>query len=215
MTNPPFHESPKYAMKSNKRKWHGLGLQDLERNYQGVSSELCCDGGEVGFVKRLANESSENSWRNNCIWFSAMLSRNSSKNPIMSELKALDVTECKIIPLAAGKQLKWVVAWSFLPLLEREARLQELHKAGRDGVSQGAAKGRRIPEEMQEENARAGKRQRLESPKGDIDEGLPHGLNGKETILSVPKQAEDRFFPGVFCCTSFLIAFFIVKNLRW
>eukprot|EP00746_Dinoflagellata_sp_MGD_P003630 gnl/MRDRNA2_/MRDRNA2_107045_c0_seq1.p1 gnl/MRDRNA2_/MRDRNA2_107045_c0~~gnl/MRDRNA2_/MRDRNA2_107045_c0_seq1.p1 ORF type:complete len:346 (-),score=52.83 gnl/MRDRNA2_/MRDRNA2_107045_c0_seq1:83-1120(-) len=129
--NPPFHESVAHARHSTQRKWRGLGRAESERNYQGSVTELCCDGGEVGFVTRLADESSEVAWRSTCLWFSAMVSRESSQEPVAERLRQVGAKACKIIPLISGSQTKWVMAWSFIPRLEREAKLKKLHELTR------------------------------------------------------------------------------------
>jgi len=72
--NPPFHESLDWAARAASTKWQRLGRssQGEALNYQGKPSELCCEGGEVGFVKRMAEESAQDSLRGACLWFSAM-----------------------------------------------------------------------------------------------------------------------------------------------
>ncbi|MGK0372581.1 MAG: 23S rRNA (adenine1618-N6)-methyltransferase, partial [Glaciecola sp.] len=76
MCNPPFHASKQAAMAGTQRKNNNLNKHQQKRNnkiglqsshasrsrqdalnFSGKSNELWCEGGEVGFIKRMINES--------------------------------------------------------------------------------------------------------------------------------------------------------------
>ncbi|CAE8609194.1 unnamed protein product, partial [Polarella glacialis] len=124
--NPPFHESLQYARRSAGSKWRGLGKEDeqgVEKNYQGQATELCCEGGEVGFVTRMAEESSRPRFRQACIWFSALLSRESSVEPVKQRLGELGARR-RVFELCQGRNVKWVIAWTFIDRSVRDVQLR-------------------------------------------------------------------------------------------
>lgn len=125
--NPPFHESLQHAHWSAGAKWRRLGrqAQGAELNYQGQPSELWCEGGEVGFVSKMAEESAQAHLRDACLWFSSMLSRESSMSPVWTLLGELGAKR-RNWELQQGRMTKWIIAWTFVGRREREARLVEM-----------------------------------------------------------------------------------------
>lgn len=51
-------------------------------NFGGDGSELWCPGGEVAFIRRLAEESQEGRVATRCLWFSSLVSPWSSRIPL-------------------------------------------------------------------------------------------------------------------------------------
>lgn len=142
--NPPFHESLEHAHRSAGAKWQRMGrsAQGQQLNYQGKENELWCEGGEVGFVTRMAEESAQEHLRGACIWFSAMLSRESSLEPVWARLGELGARR-RSFDLRQGKMTRWVVAWTFLGRAEREQRLRTLAAAAEaeEGAETAGAEG--------------------------------------------------------------------------
>eukprot|EP00928_Gymnodinium_smaydae_P037038 TRINITY_DN25781_c0_g1_i1.p1 TRINITY_DN25781_c0_g1~~TRINITY_DN25781_c0_g1_i1.p1 ORF type:complete len:377 (+),score=44.89 TRINITY_DN25781_c0_g1_i1:29-1132(+) len=126
--NPPFHESLEHARSAASAKWRRLGRSDeLEdgKNYSGKETELCCEGGEVGFILRLADESAKPRFRDACVWFTTLVSRESSVEPVRRRLAELGAKRYGY-EISQGKNTKWVVAWSFLRRADREKRLRQM-----------------------------------------------------------------------------------------
>ena len=129
--NPPFHETLDHAQKAATAKWRRLSkgrqVSDL-KNYQGQEVELCCEGGEVGFVLRLVEESSRPRFRLACLWYSSLLSRQSSMKPIHQRLGELGAKRRRF-EICQGRNVKWVIAWSFYMQSERASKLVEMLEA--------------------------------------------------------------------------------------
>ncbi|CAJ1398376.1 unnamed protein product [Effrenium voratum] len=128
LCNPPFHETLEHARRAASDKWQRLGNQKLQqaalKNYQGREAELCCEGGEVGFVTRLLEESAQPRFRESCVWFSSLLSRSSSLEPIHARLGELKAKRRRF-ELRQGRNVKWVVAWSFMGKSQRAEALRK------------------------------------------------------------------------------------------
>lgn len=122
--NPPFHESLERAQQAARDKWQRLGKELESKNYQGREAELCCEGGEVGFVLRYINESSKVFYRTKCIWYSSLLSRHSSWQPVIDRLTKLGAKYRSFELSGAGHNVKWVVCWSFMTKSVRKTFLR-------------------------------------------------------------------------------------------
>ena len=119
-------------------KWKRLsrGKQLSNRkNYQGQEVELCCEGGEVGFVLRLVEESARQRFRLACLWFSSLLSRQSSMRPIHQRLGELGAKRRRF-EICQGRNVKWVIAWSFYPKTERGMQLLQMLEVARGDASE-------------------------------------------------------------------------------
>ncbi|MDP2388998.1 MAG: 23S rRNA (adenine(1618)-N(6))-methyltransferase RlmF, partial [Acidobacteriota bacterium] len=76
MCNPPFHVSAEGAAEGNRRKRRNLGRGKLKApvlNFGGQGGELWCEGGELGFVRRMIAESSGRPGL--CRWFTTLISQ--------------------------------------------------------------------------------------------------------------------------------------------
>ncbi len=112
--NPPFHASAEAAQKASKRKVQNLTRKTIEKptlNFGGQSHELYCDGGEIGFVINMIQESKE--FANASRWFSTLVSKESNVNTIQNFLKKIGVKETKIIPMGQGNKRSRIIAWRF------------------------------------------------------------------------------------------------------
>lgn len=124
VSNPPFHSSMKEAEEANLRKNKNLSkntgksLTALKLNFGGVHNELWCDGGEVGFVQTMIEESSL--YKSQCFWFSTLISKYTNLPLIYEQLKKFGVREFKTIDMAQGQKKSRVVAWTFLTPKEQK-----------------------------------------------------------------------------------------------
>ena len=120
LCNPPFHASARAAEAGAARKWKNLGKaggfpghteSNPKLNFGGQAAELWCEGGEVGFVSRMAAESVQR--RSQVSWFSALVSREVSLPEIYSALKAVRARKVETIAMAQGQKKSRIVAWHF------------------------------------------------------------------------------------------------------
>jgi len=134
MSNPPFHASMDEATAGTTRKWKNLGKSDLGKsaagkpgasdqspvlNFGGQSAELCCAGGEEGFISRMIDESTQIA--NNCLWFTTLVSRAASLPAVYRALKKAAVQESRTIEMAQGQKKSRFVAWTFLNARQQQA----------------------------------------------------------------------------------------------
>ncbi len=121
--NPPFHASAAEAAAGSTRKWHQLGKHAAARggtpvlNFGGKDGELWCPGGEIGFITRMIGESRQTPGL--CLWFTSLVSKESSVPMIVRALQAAHVRERRIIDLAHGQKRSRIVAWTFLDERQR------------------------------------------------------------------------------------------------
>eukprot|EP01035_Chromulina_nebulosa_P036548 gene36548-49245_t len=80
--NPPFHNSPEAALAGTERKWRNLKKRaiipiksDASLNFGGCSTELYCEGGEVGFIQRIIKESADPFVHKRIGWFTCLVSK--------------------------------------------------------------------------------------------------------------------------------------------
>ncbi len=114
--NPPFHASARAAEEAAVRKWRNLGKGGNrgpipKLNFGGQAAELWCEGGEAGFVSRMAAESVQ--CRAQVSWFSALVSRTENLPEIYVALKAVRAGKVETIDMAQGQKKSRIVAWHF------------------------------------------------------------------------------------------------------
>jgi len=117
--NPPFHASMADFHAASNRKWQNLGKQKAKvakpvQNFGGISSELCCEGGESAFVRKMVQQSADIPTK--CKWFSSLVSKSANLPDIYSALKKVQAVEVRTIEMAQGQKTSRVVAWRFLQL---------------------------------------------------------------------------------------------------
>lgn len=113
--NPPFHRSQAEANTSAMRKISNLSKSKKVTkvlNFGGQSNELWSKGGEVAFVKKMIAESEQ--FQHSCLWFSSLISKESSMPQLISALKAVDAKVIKTIPMGQGNKVSRILAWSFV-----------------------------------------------------------------------------------------------------
>ncbi|KAI1403619.1 hypothetical protein F4819DRAFT_484475 [Hypoxylon fuscum] len=107
MTNPPFYTSE-------------IEMADLARQKSrppnsactGAPIEMVCAGGEIGFVRRIIDESL--TLRERVRWYTSMLGKQSSLELLIGVLKDHGVTNYAVTAFVQGnKTRRWAVGWSF------------------------------------------------------------------------------------------------------
>lgn len=110
LCNPPFYSSKEEALQSSLRKSKNLGSSQ-KLNFQGLSNELWCSGGEVGFIKKMIYESVE--FKNKVDWFTTLVSKKENLSGIYGELKRVGTLNVKTFEMGQGQKLSRFVAWNF------------------------------------------------------------------------------------------------------
>ncbi|OEU06112.1 S-adenosyl-L-methionine dependent methyltransferase [Fragilariopsis cylindrus CCMP1102] len=120
MCNPPFYPSLEACQAESARKLRGLA-RGASNNFEGTASELWCDGGEVGFVKRMINESKQ--YRDNCLWFTSLVARKDSLEKIERHLKkggyGARPAQIHKIRMGAGTKSASIIMWTFMDQTKR------------------------------------------------------------------------------------------------
>jgi 23S rRNA (adenine1618-N6)-methyltransferase len=114
MCNPPFHASAQEAAVGTLRKVRNLSGRETrapERNFGGQSQELWCEGGEVGFVRRMIVQSAAQPQL--CRWFTTLISKRDSLRPLEKALQAARVADVRTIPMAHGQKKSRILAWRY------------------------------------------------------------------------------------------------------
>ena len=116
MCNPPFHASEAQAQAANQRKRNNLNKgnpdkSDRTRNFGGQKNELWCDGGEMGFLTRMANESVE--YSRQVTWFTSLVSKGSNIPPLKRLLSRLGAQKIDVLKMNQGQKSSRLLVWSF------------------------------------------------------------------------------------------------------
>jgi len=114
--NPPFHVSLEAARTGTVRKLNHLNHKKSTKpvlNFGGQNNELWCDGGEERFVAEMILQSKL--FATSCLWFSTLVSKESSLRGIYEALKRTGAVEIKTIPMVQGNKISRIIAWTFLP----------------------------------------------------------------------------------------------------
>jgi len=112
--NPPFHTSLAEAKAGTQRKikkLSGKKSSDPILNFGGQHSELWCEGGEEGFVKKMIIESSKIPTQ--CGWFTSLIAKKEHLPSIYRALKIVKALEVRTIEMAQGQKKSRIVAWTF------------------------------------------------------------------------------------------------------
>lgn len=111
--NPPFHASEAEAAAGTVRKLKGLGKGGavITRNFGGESNELWCEGGELGFIRRMIAESEGVAGR--CRWFTTLVSQSAHLPELRAELRRVAAREVRVLEMAQGRKKSRVLAWTF------------------------------------------------------------------------------------------------------
>ncbi len=124
LCNPPFHASPDEARAGSERKWQNLGKAAPSEkapvlNFGGQGAELCCAGGEEGFIDRMIAESGQ--MPTSCLWFTSLVAKSSTLPAVYRALKKAGVHDSRTMEMAQGQKKSRIVAWTFLNGQQRQA----------------------------------------------------------------------------------------------
>ena len=120
LCNPPFHASAREAGDANQRKLRQLGTAPASSrhaspgpapNFGGHAHELWCRGGEPEFLRRMVHESVE--VRDQVRWFSSLVARSSHLPALRRQLRQVEATGIREVPMAQGSKQSRFVAWTF------------------------------------------------------------------------------------------------------
>jgi 23S rRNA (adenine1618-N6)-methyltransferase len=113
MCNPPFHESREEALALHDQKMKNLGKPHEKHAtaFGGVDSELWCEGGELGFLTRMIQESAR--IRTQITWFTTWVSRRESLGQLQHQLRELRAKQIEI-PMEQGQKKTRILAWSWI-----------------------------------------------------------------------------------------------------
>lgn len=118
--NPPFHASQKEAMKSNQRKVNSLAFNRGEKpgvrsaaglNFGGQKNELWCEGGEIGFLQTMINESAQ--FGKQCRWFTTLVSKAENVGQAKWHMRNAGARDILEVEMEQGNKTTRIVAWSF------------------------------------------------------------------------------------------------------
>jgi 23S rRNA (adenine1618-N6)-methyltransferase len=113
--NPPFHASADEALAGSQRKSRNLGHKNHSKpvlNFGGQHSELWTDGGEVGFISKMIEESKL--FKNQCFWFTSLVSKSENLSGIYAMLNRAEVAEIRTSDMSTGNKITRIVAWTYL-----------------------------------------------------------------------------------------------------
>lgn len=119
MCNPPFSASATQADSKSMRKVRNLSRgaepTQVARNFEGVSSELFCEGGEIQFLSRMIRESEV--YRDRVGWFTSLVSSERSLTPLLRQLgEQKGLRRSLVIDMKHGNKASRILCWSFLAL---------------------------------------------------------------------------------------------------
>lgn len=112
--NPPFHASLQEAQQGNLRKNRNLKNTrntKVQLNFGGQGTELWCEGGEETFIEKMILQSA--AYSNQVLWFSTLVSKESTLKKIQLKLEYVDAREMKILTMQLGNKVSRIVCWSF------------------------------------------------------------------------------------------------------
>ena len=80
--------------------------------YEGnKSQELWCEGGELGFIRRMIAESRE--FAAQCGWFTTLVSKSEHLPRLEKALRQVQAAEVRLQEMAQGQKKSRVIAWRF------------------------------------------------------------------------------------------------------
>jgi 23S rRNA (adenine1618-N6)-methyltransferase len=113
LCNPPFHASMEQANKGTQRKWRNLGKgHSTKLNFGGQNAELWCPGGEIKFIARMVEQSTE--FAHQCLWFTSLVSKKDNLQPLYRILGKAKVSDFKVIEMAQGQKTSRFIAWTYI-----------------------------------------------------------------------------------------------------
>ncbi len=118
MCNPPFHASLEKATKGTQRKWANLGKgRSKALNFGGQNAELWCPGGEIKFVARMVEQSTD--FAKQCMWFTSLVSKKDNITTLKRILKRAQIVEFRVVEMAQGQKTSRFLAWTYMTRKQR------------------------------------------------------------------------------------------------
>lgn len=111
LCNPPFHASAAAAAEGTQRKLRNLGGKKTGLNFGGKANELWCEGGELGFIRRMIEESAE--FAGQCGWFTSLVSKSEHLPRLEQALRRVKASDLKVMEMAQGQKKSRLLAWTF------------------------------------------------------------------------------------------------------
>lgn len=112
--NPPFHSSMEEASAATRRKitnlTHGKIAKTIQ-NFGGQNIELCYEGGEEAFVRRMIQQSARIPAQ--CKWFSTLIAKSDHLPAVYKSLEIARASDVRTIDMAQGQKVSRVVVWRF------------------------------------------------------------------------------------------------------
>ncbi|MCT2408969.1 23S rRNA (adenine(1618)-N(6))-methyltransferase RlmF [Chryseobacterium antibioticum] len=121
MCNPPFHDSEESALKGNLRKTKNINKSKSKQpllNFGGQQSELWCEGGELAFITKMIQESTQ--YSSQVLWFTCLVSKKDNLYKLTNLLKKVKALDFKTIDMAQGQKVSRMLAWTFIPQKSRK-----------------------------------------------------------------------------------------------
>jgi 23S rRNA (adenine1618-N6)-methyltransferase len=121
LCNPPFHTTAAEAQAASERKWSTLAKAGAPgrrpapaplRNFAGQAAELWCQGGEVGFIGRMIDESRR--FRRSCAWFTTLIAHAEHVAELEQAARKAGAVTVRVIAMAHGQKRSRLLAWTFL-----------------------------------------------------------------------------------------------------
>ncbi len=113
--NPPFHVSAKAVKQASVTKWRKLGKADRDgargSNFGGIAAELHCSGGELGFIRRMIDESAQRP--ESVRWYSSLVSQAAHLPPLRKALQDVAAIDVRQIEMGQGQKQSRLLAWTF------------------------------------------------------------------------------------------------------
>ncbi|EOR00554.1 Putative methyltransferase-like protein C27D7.08c [Wallemia ichthyophaga EXF-994] len=104
--NPPFYDAGQVS-RQNIKSNHPSGLN------LGSTNELYTEGGELGFILKLINQSIK--LKHKVVWYSTLIGIKSNLSILIKYLNKHNISNYALNVINRGNTLRWLLAWSFLP----------------------------------------------------------------------------------------------------
>eukprot|EP00039_Didymoeca_costata_P014742 m.241106 g.241106 ORF g.241106 m.241106 type:complete len:139 (+) comp16086_c0_seq6:733-1149(+) len=101
----------------------------VQRECPGTDVEMVTDGGEVGFVSRMIEDSLIIG--KNIVWYTSMLGKQKNLLILKNKLESRGVPTVQTSILTQGRTMRWAIAWSFYTLENAPEMLDKSKKRKR------------------------------------------------------------------------------------
>ncbi|MDP5238121.1 23S rRNA (adenine(1618)-N(6))-methyltransferase RlmF [Uliginosibacterium sp. 31-16] len=130
LCNPPFHASAEEAAAGSQRKLRNIGKEVTAKprlNFEGLSHELWCEGGEREFIRHMISQSRP--LADNILWFSTLVSKQDNLPQIYAQIERIGARNMRTLDMAQGQKISRAVAWSFYRTADMEKWARSRWKA--------------------------------------------------------------------------------------